>query len=196
MLVSVFNASAKTARVDVYVLKGRIAESDSEAARAISGELRELLDTMKTGITDADVTAIRDAANKAKKLGGMLDAETGRKVSAAIEEARSVAREIVKRVVADSDSVTDFVLTVNLEALHQARFAFLDLDGPAETGEALPVVETRGLDLESEAASPAEDAMVDRTTRLDLEEQPNDSNEPTYLNTKDAASFKGPELEV
>jgi hypothetical protein len=190
-LVNTFNESATSTRLSVYVLKGRIAESDGEAARAIAGELREILGTMKDGIEQADVETIRAAANKAKKLGGMLDAGAAEKVSAAIEEARSVAREIVKRATKRGEDVGAYVKEVNLKAIEEARFSFLDMDGPAEvTGEALPVVEARALDMDDSEVTTKEEVEAASDTRtLDMDDEDD---------TRMAASpsYKGPKYEV
>lgn len=142
-----FNASAKTVHISVYVLKGRIAESDQEAARAISSELQELMTELKLGVDSANVERIREAASKAKKIGAMLDADAGRKVSEAVEEARAVAREMVKKLVA-GEEVADYLKTVKLTAIDEARGAFLDLD-EAKPIEALPET-PRGLDFSAE----------------------------------------------
>lgn len=158
-LTNYFNESASTVHLSVYVLKGRIAESDSEAARAISGELRDLLTGMQEGIAEADVEKIREAANKAKKLGGMLDESAGRKVSAAIEEAREVAREIVKKATKKGEDVGAYVASVKAKAIEEARFSFLDLEETKkpEGGEGgaplLPVAAPRALDIDDETTT-------------------------------------------
>ncbi len=151
VLADTFNASAQSTRISIYALKGRIAESDGEAARAIASELRELLDNMKAGIDAADVAAIREAANKAKKVGSMLDEATANKVSAAIDEARAVAREIVKRAVSGGEDAATVVQGIQLKALDEARFAFLDLDTvEVAKSETLPPIIARPLDVDSE----------------------------------------------
>jgi hypothetical protein len=122
-----FNATALQTRVDVFALVGRIASDDAEAARAIGAEVRELLDSMQTAVAAADVDAIRDAANKARALSGMLSAEVSGKVSAAIEEVRKVARDIVKRAEGSASVAAAIVREVSLAKLDAARFAVLDL---------------------------------------------------------------------
>jgi hypothetical protein len=126
-----FNATAKTTRVGIWSITGRVEPDDARAQRAINAEVRDLIDAMERGIKTADVTAIRAAANEARKIGGMLTEETSGKISAAIEEARSAAREIVKRVEKDGEESAAVISGIKLEALESARFAFLDLDAPA-----------------------------------------------------------------
>lgn len=147
-LAATFNAKAKTTGVSVFVLKGYIAETDTEAARAIASDLRGLLDEMKAGVASADVGRIRDAALRAKRMGAMLDDATAKRVKAAIEEARKVAREIVKA----GDDARQVIQQVKLEAVDSARFAFLDMEEAAtkDEGEALPPVEARALDVEDD----------------------------------------------
>lgn len=134
-MIKLFNESAVTCRVSMYTLKGRIAETDDEAARAINSELRELLDEMKDGIKEADPKRIRDAAAQAKKMGTMLDEQTALKVTRAVEEAREVAKAIVKKLTDKTEDLADYVQTVKLNAISNARFTFLDTE--EQTGEAV-----------------------------------------------------------
>lgn len=151
--------TSRRMRVEVYVLKGRIADSDQEAARAIAAEVRGLLEGMDRGITDCDPKAIRDAAARAKRLGSMLDEGAAAKVTAAVEQARTAAREIVKRVQKSGELVEKVVSDLKRDDISSARFAFLDFDAGERKGEALPAVElgrTAGLDFGTEGcAEPA-----------------------------------------
>jgi hypothetical protein len=155
-----FNAENLGIRISVYALKGRIAQNDQEAARAIGGELRELLDTMQAGVTEIDVEKIREAASRAKKLGATLDADTNKKVQSAIDEVRDVARQIVKKAVEKGADVGAYVKTVTLTSLGEARSAFLDLEGEVEiAGEGLAPVAARDVEMdevEQAAASSVE----------------------------------------
>src|SRR5262249_23994934 len=130
-LANAFNASAKTVQISVYVLKGRIAQTDQEAARAIASEMKSLVEEMKAGIGAADVEAVREAASKAKKIGRMLDGDAAKRVSAAVEEARAAAKTIAKTLVdtKSAEAALEEVAKFKLTALESARFAFLDLDG-------------------------------------------------------------------
>jgi hypothetical protein len=128
-VAALHNAGASRSFVDVFVMVGRLASDDVEAARAIASEVRELLDTMRAGIADADPEVIREAANKARALGGMLTPEAAGKVSAAIAQARSAARELVKRVEKAGESAAVVVAQLQVRAIDSARFAFLDTDG-------------------------------------------------------------------
>ena len=158
------HSATSPCRVEVYTLKGRIAQTDDEAARAISGELRELLDEMGSSIAAGKVTEAREAASKAKKMGAMLSDETAEKVGKAIEEVREVAREIVKKL-SDGADAAEAVRDVQLKALDAARFAFLDLDVPllpAGDTAALPSATARGLDLDGdETPAVASEPTVD-----------------------------------
>ncbi len=151
-----FNRGSARSRVSVYVLKGRIAQDDAEAVRAINGEVRELLSSMERGIAAADPVSIREAATRARKLGGMLTDDAAGKVNAAIEQAREAARSIVKRVEKSGELAATVVAECKLDAIASARFAFLDLE-ESKPVEALPVP-AAGLDLmpeESRTATPA-----------------------------------------
>lgn len=129
-VAAAFNATATHTTIGVYVLAGRIAASDEEAARAIASEVRELLESMRDGIAGADVERIREAANKARALGSMLSDEAAGKVSKAIEAARSAAREITRRVEKGGETAAKVVESIRLDEINAARFAFLDLETP------------------------------------------------------------------
>lgn len=148
-IAALHNASAAHTFVDVYVLVGRIAESSAEAERAISSELRELLDAMRAGIAEADPDAIRAAANKARALDAMLDDGVRSRVNDAIAEARKAAREIVKRVQKSGETAAAVVAECATARIDAARFSFLDLDALAEAATVTPEAPAaRGLDLE------------------------------------------------
>lgn len=165
-LADVFNSNPENSqtRVEVYVLTGRIADNDEQAARALASEVRGLLDGMNAGIANGDPEAIRAAANRARSLGAMLSEEGAGKVKKAIAEAREAAKAIVKRVKDGGEDVAKVVAKVvaelKLEQLHAARFAFLDMDKPAAdaTQEQLPSIDAgrvAGLDLGSAVPAPA-----------------------------------------
>ncbi len=139
------NRGAQHTSVEVYVLKGRVAESDAEATKGIAAEVRGLIDGMSAGIAAADPKAIREAASRARKLGALLDESTSLKVSDAVAEAREAARVIVKRVVDGGEEAATVVAELKTEAQDLARFAFLDLDPVAEIAE--PIESARDLDI-------------------------------------------------
>lgn len=128
-MVDDFNRATTYARVNVYVLKGRIAETDEEATRAIASDVASLLEDMQRGIKAVDVKAIRDAATKARAMGAMLGEEKAEQVSRAIDQARKAAREIVKRVEKGGEDANKVLETISTKPIESARFAFLDLDG-------------------------------------------------------------------
>ena len=128
-LAAEFNKTAVHTRVDVYVITGRVADSDEQAARAIGSEVRELISAMEAGVRAASPEAIREAASKARVLTGMLSADVQSKVSAAIEEVRTVARDIVRRVEKSGEQAESIVNGLKLQRLQDARFAVLDLMG-------------------------------------------------------------------
>lgn len=157
-LVNDFNNRARFTKLGLYVLQGRIADSDEQALRAVAGEVAELLDQMKAGIANLDPKAIRDAANAARQLGAMLDAASQEKVGEAVKAARSAAREIVRRVEKSGEDATQVLTDLNTTPIDAARFAFLDLDleqsdeHPEAEAVAMPAVNVqRVADLFSEA---------------------------------------------
>lgn len=127
-IAAAHNAQASHTQVEVFVIVGKIAQTDEEAARAIGNEVAELLEQMKSATLEGNVEKIREAANKARELGAILSDEAGKKVSAAIEEARKNAREIVKRVQKDGEKLAVVVKDLYVQRIDNARTAFLDLE--------------------------------------------------------------------
>lgn len=141
-LVENFNASATRARVEVYVLKGRIAESDEEATRAIASDVHALLEQMEAGIAKVDAKAIREAARKARAMGAMLDDAKQKQVQRAIDVAREAAKKIVKRVEKGGEDAQLVLEEISTRPIETARFAFLDLDDAAPApAKAMPSVD-------------------------------------------------------
>ncbi len=136
-----FNAGASHSDVSVFVLKGRIAETDEEATRAIADEVAGLLDAMERGVREFDVKSIRDAANRARAMGEMLEARESETVGRAIEAARKAARTIVKRVEKGGESAEAVARDLWTGPIEKARFAFLEAGADVQReGEALPAV--------------------------------------------------------
>lgn len=142
-----FNETSGLCKIEVFALVGKVASDEVEAIRAISAEVRELLQDMETGIKRADPEAIRNAANKARDLGAMLSDDVAKQVNEAIGEARKAAREIVKRVETGAESAADVVKDLSVAKINTARFSFLDLE---QNENVTPVeVQGRNVDLES-----------------------------------------------
>jgi len=152
-LANEHNKSASHSRVDVYVITGRVADSDEQAARAIGSEVRELISAMEQGVRAADPAAIREAANKARAMAGMLSNDVQEKVTAAIAEVRQVARDIVRRVEKSGVQAESIVNGLRLKAIDEARFAVLDLVG-GDDADAL-TIPVAGRSLELDAATDA-----------------------------------------
>jgi hypothetical protein len=143
-LAEEFNATAKHTQLGVYVLKGRVAATDAEAAAAIADEVKGLLAEMERACKAADVEAIREAASRAKGLGEVLDGPAAYTVGEAVKAARAVARAVVKRVEKEGESAEQVLRTISLAPIEVARFMFED-DTPATTveGTELPAVDVR-----------------------------------------------------
>jgi hypothetical protein len=144
VIIDKFNVTATRTQIAVFVLKGRIAATDEEATKAIMSEVRGLLTGMESGVLGADVKVIRDAANRARALGAMLDQSKAAKVSEAVKAARDAAREIAKRVTKGGETVQTVLGEVSSAAVEKIRFSFLDFDsqGTAE-GKAIPAVNVK-----------------------------------------------------
>jgi hypothetical protein len=153
-----FNSSAKMTRINVYLIAGKIAPDDVEAVRAINSEVRDLLGTMTEGIRSLDVSAVRDAADRARDIGRMLSPDAQTRIQVAIETARAAARKIVKA----GEQAAQEIDQRTIQRIAEARTAFLDLDPAAEIPA--PAAEARALDFEpmSEIKSaPAPQTMLE-----------------------------------
>lgn len=153
--VDLWNAEAMHTWITVNAVKGRIADNDEEAVRALLAEATDLVQRMDQGLAQADVKIIRDAASRARRLAGIMDDQTAGTVTAAVDAARKAASEIVKRVGVEGQRAEDVVATINREAFDKARFAFLDT-AEVELG-ALPAVNVQRM---AEIEAYRQDKMV------------------------------------
>ena len=143
-MVDEFNTSAALTRMSVNVIYGHIAADDIEAVRAVTGEIRALMEDMQDGLKALDVKAVRDAANRARSVGAMLSPDAKGRLEVAIDAARSAARSIVKagaEVAIEIDSVA-------LAKIDMARTSFLDIDAGMFEEVAVPAMPSRGVDLD------------------------------------------------
>jgi uncharacterized membrane protein len=130
-----FNATARNCRVTMAALRGEVSATDAEAIAAISNEVARMVREMERGIKLADPKKIREAADEAKALGAVLSDSARGKVTAAVDEARKAAREIVKRVQKGAEKAAGVVKSIETTSLRAAARTFLDLDesAPVET---------------------------------------------------------------
>lgn len=161
------NKTANHTRVEVYVITGRVADSDEQAARAIGSEVRDMIAAMEAGVRNASPDAIRDAATKARGMAAMLSPDVQSKVSAAISEVRTIARDIVRRVEKSGESAASIVSGLKLERLNEARFAVLDLDAQESAANELTIpVAGRSLELDAGDDTPAPSRAAGRSIDL------------------------------
>lgn len=142
-------------RVSLFVMRGHVASTDEEAAKAIGDEVRRLVAQMDAGINKLDVKAIREAADKARSLAATLSDEQSEIVSEAVKSARAAARAITKRIEKDGEIAAVVLADIQRGAIEKARMAFLDLDDTsvpvAPDSEPAPVANVQrvaGLDLD------------------------------------------------
>jgi hypothetical protein len=155
-IVDSHNEVAEHTRVGLFVLKGRVASDDAEAAKAITSEIAELVVKMDAGIKEFDPKSIREAADRARELSAMLGDEERSKVSAAVAQARSAARTIVKRIEKEGEDRNTVLLDIQRGQIESARIAFLDMSGESNAVvDASPTIEAQrfaDLDLETNHA--------------------------------------------
>jgi hypothetical protein len=157
-----FNATAKLSTVNIYVMRGVIAQDDKSAIAAINSEVRELVDEMRAGIDALDVTRVREAASRAKQIGAVLSPDAQARLTVAVEAVRGLARRMVKA----GNQAASEIDNRTIAALTEARTAFLDLDGAGEIGAT--VVVGRGVDLTPDTESEQSAAPAAPARQLEL----------------------------
>lgn len=140
-----FNAGAVTTRIEFSVICGRIAQDDVETVRAITSDVRSLLDDMKQGVKTNDPKMIRDAANELTQKGKVLTPEAAQRLRIPIESARAAAT-LVKKLVKSGELAAIEVDTATMRKITKARTSFLDMNTEVATLEA-PEYKGRALDL-------------------------------------------------
>jgi hypothetical protein len=136
-----FNDGAKLSHLSVNVITGHVASDDVKAVKAISEEVRDLLDDMTEGLKNLDVEAVRRAASKAKGIGGMLSGDAAARIQIAVDAARNSAKKIVKA----GESVAQEIDNATIRKIVEQRTAFLDLDEVKEIQA--PKASARSVDL-------------------------------------------------
>lgn len=190
-----FNGGSRISKISVFVLKAVIAQSDVEAARAISSEMSDLVTRMQAAIVACDVDELRAAANKARAVAKMLDGDAAQKASAAIEAARAIAKDFSKKLVAKAESAAFVVDKISMEAILDAQCVFVDMDdAPALEGEALAPVSSRAVDLEGDDDSALE--LTPLRPRSMPEVGDVDASEAVDEDARAALGARGPEIEV
>lgn len=163
-----FNRTAIYTHVDVFAIKGYIADNDEKAARGIASEIASLMESMRAGVEARDPEVIRSACRKAQALQSMIDEQAGERVSVALAAARSSAREIAKTIREKGHANAIMVTDGNKRILDELRASFTVLDLPGEgdqaqapAGEALAPAATAELDLPSfDSIDPDEEAVL------------------------------------
>jgi hypothetical protein len=141
-LAEKFNANASTTHIEFRVICGRIAQDDVETVRAITSEIRSLMEDMQRGVKALDVKVIRAAANQATEVGKMLSPEAKGRVAVAIKAARDTARKIAKAGEVAGQEIDRGAL----RKIGKARTSFLDINTEvAELAE--PKAQGRNIDL-------------------------------------------------
>lgn len=159
-----FNLTAKLSRLSVYVITGKVAQSDAEAIRAINSEVADLLRNMESGVKNLDVGVIREAANKAKNIGAMLTDSAKENIQVAIDAARTAARRIVKA----GEEAAGEVDTATMRKIAAQRTMFLDLDD-SDVSVATPQTEARNIEMVPLDDMPMAPVKVTRVPRLELD---------------------------
>lgn len=141
-LADEFNATARTTRVSFYCMTGRIAQNDVETVRAITSEIRQLMDNMQAGVKALDSDMIRKNANSLTETGKVLTPEVGSRLESAIKASRAVANKLGKA----GEQAAKEIDRQALAKIKMARNLFLDID--TEPRQAVkPKMRGRNIDL-------------------------------------------------
>lgn len=138
VLVREFNDTASTCEVHFTTLRGEIAESTREAIRAIREETAELLRSLDDASRAGEVRTIREIATRATQMGKLLAEESAGRdsLTQAVNAARRVARDIVRRVEKSGEEMAEVLEQANLSPISQARFLFMEHGEPDGDGDA------------------------------------------------------------
>lgn len=136
-----FNDTSTVTKIRFAAVTGTIAQDDYQAVRALRREVTELITDMKDGLENLDVSTVREAAKRAKQLGQMLSPEAQVRLELAIK----AVRENITKIVAAGDTGAAEIDRRTIEALTEARTAFLDLDGADDIVQ--PAAEGRTVDM-------------------------------------------------
>lgn len=148
-IVDEFNSTATITRIHFYVIAGRVASDDVEAAKAIRGEMASVISNMEDGVAALDPAKIREAASKAKELAQMLTDGAKYNVELAVTAARSAATAITKAVKAGEAAALAVDRNISTQ-LNGARLAFLDMEEqPMPPVVQQPKARARAIDLEA-----------------------------------------------
>jgi hypothetical protein len=125
-MVDAHNAQAEHTRVKIACLMGEIAQSEAEAIEAVTGEIRDLLEDLKSATADGRVEDIRDVANRARVMQQMLDPESdaSETMKRAIKASRTIARAVAKHVEAEGEDLATVLEAANMQPIAQAAFFF------------------------------------------------------------------------
>ena len=146
--IDAFNKSATHTTLYVRVLKGKIAANDTEAFKAITGEIRELATKISAAITTADIKQIREAASMAKSMGKMLDVKLQSDVNVVVKAARAAAR-LVTKLEKKGEKIEAVLFEEFKSPIDKLSKAFLDLECDDTDADTMPTINTqRELDLE------------------------------------------------
>lgn len=138
-VVAAFNRKARTCSVSFAAIRGEIATTDAEAARAIIGEVGRQVAAMRAAIAAVKPEEIRKAATEAKALAAVLSDQKRDEVGEAVKAARDAAREITRRVVKSGEKAATVLREIDTTALVAASRTFIDLDS-ATPPESAPLV--------------------------------------------------------
>ena len=132
--IDAHNSSAVAHFLVMGCVPSRLVPDDRWTVRSITGEIMATLATMEAGIAGASAERIREAADSAKKILPMLADGPRAVIEAAIEQARTHAREITRRVTKGGEDAMDVIaeLQDRCDKIDAAKLTFLDSGSSGE----------------------------------------------------------------
>ena len=174
-----FNSTAKTCRLACIGVKFNVEASNEAAAKAIAGQIQDMLVELKAALAAADVQKIREVLASARGLETTLPTSDGEALGAAVKAARVAARTIKREVEKKQRDIEEVKREIDLAPVEAARAFFLDLSEDKPT-EAVPLQETeeRGAALLQDPEDEEVPAKVSSPITKETPRQLSSSNDP------------------
>jgi len=165
------NAGATFYKVSPGVVVASIETDADVAAATVTETLRDAMDGLREAFARGDIEGMRAIAAGLKGFDALVNDEAADKVREAIDEARKIARTVVRETEKKGRALEEVLAELSTDAIDAARFMLIAREGAvkADDGEALPEVDGRTLELApvvdlpeaATLANPPDDAAPD-----------------------------------
>jgi hypothetical protein len=154
------NAGSMFYRVSPGVVVASIETDADVAAATVTEALRDAMDGLKDAINNGDVEQMRAIAMGLKGFDALVSDEAADKVRDAIDEARRIAKFVVKETGKKGRQMEQVLMEINTEAIDAARFMLIQQESAVGVVEAMPEVDGRVVDVAVDAPEGEDDGDV------------------------------------